>query len=55
MGQVGSVNVIITVIIHCRVGIEHKVGIGNVYDPHYHYYTLYGCRDVLRVSLVWVM
>ena len=26
-----------------------------MYDPHYCYYTLYGCRDVLRVREVLVM
>ena len=23
-----------------------------MYDPHYCYYTLYGCRDVLRVIII---
>ena len=31
--------------------IEGQGGISNVYDPHYCYYTLYGYRDVLRVSV----
>ena len=26
-----------------------------MYDPHYCYYTLYGCRDVLRVRWVLVL
>ena len=36
-------------------GILREVGIGNVYDPHPCYYTLYGCRDVLRVREVLVI
>ena len=35
--------------------IEGQGGISNVYDPHYCYYTVYGCRDVLRVREVFVM
>ena len=36
-------------------GVLREVGIGNVYDPHPCYYTLYGCRVVLRVREVLVM
>ena len=35
--------------------IEGQGGISNVYHPHYCYYTLYGCRFVLRVREVLVM
>ena len=36
-------------------GILREVGIGNVYDPHPCYYTLYGCRDILRVREVLII